>query len=426
MALTKVSNSMQSSAPASVLDFGAVGNGIADDTAALQACLNSVAGSSGNGYQETSKIVDLAGRNIAFTGKIYVPINVCFTNGTLTALNSSSWMVWRNPAIAGGSVAYAAYIPYMTSKNTNVVFACIVVLNVYIGARFNNCTFAGVVIVNSNSLWTEFSSFSQCVLNGNSTVGAAIRFDGNNTGTSPFSTGTGAGTSDGSCGYTNFTSGCTISSSAPIVGILVTGGAALYNANIQFYGAVYGTSPSGGFIYLEAGSINYCTFDVHLEDGGTGCNVISMDDGCNFWYNSGNIATSSTTMVMAQGGSVDIRGNSIFVVGVVLLDANGNTVFNGTSYMTLLVGDLKKRNIVPTSQINGSWTVNNLTVSGAGNISGTAGTQGMTNGFFYIPAATGAPSGVPTAISGSVPMYYDSTNNQFYIYNGAWKKVALT
>jgi len=41
-----------------------------------------------------------------------------------------------------------------------------------------------------------------------------------------------------------------------------------------------------------------------------------------------------------------------------------------------------------------------------------------------------APSNVPTAISGRLPMYYDSTNNQFYIYiyiyNTAWKKVALT
>ena len=60
-----------------------------------------------------------------------------------------------------------------------------------------------------------------------------------------------------------------------------------------------------------------------------------------------------------------------------------------------------------------------------GNIYGTSGTTGMTNGFFYIPAAAGAPTGVPTAVAGRVPMYYDTTNNQFYVYNGAWKKVTL-
>jgi hypothetical protein len=50
----------------------------------------------------------------------------------------------------------------------------------------------------------------------------------------------------------------------------------------------------------------------------------------------------------------------------------------------------------------------------------------MTNGFFYIPAASGAPTGVPSGVSGKVPMYYDLTNNQFYVYNTAWKKVTLT
>ena len=41
MSLTKVTYSMINSAPASVLDFGAVGDGIADDTLAIQAALNS-------------------------------------------------------------------------------------------------------------------------------------------------------------------------------------------------------------------------------------------------------------------------------------------------------------------------------------------------------------------------------------------------
>jgi len=70
--------------------------------------------------------------------------------------------------------------------------------------------------------------------------------------------------------------------------------------------------------------------------------------------------------------------------------------------------------------------VTTLSVTGTGNVySGNSVTQSMTDGFFYIPAAAGAPTGVPTSVSGRVPMYYDSTNNQFYVYNGAWKKVTL-
>lgn len=52
---------------------------------------------------------------------------------------------------------------------------------------------------------------------------------------------------------------------------------------------------------------------------------------------------------------------------------------------------------------------------------------GATNGFLYISSSAGAPTGVPTAFTGRVTLHYDSTNNQIYVYNGAWKKtVALT
>lgn len=68
-----------------------------------------------------------------------------------------------------------------------------------------------------------------------------------------------------------------------------------------------------------------------------------------------------------------------------------------------------------------------MRITGAGNIHPlTTSSTTMADGFFYIPAAAGVPTGVPTAVSGQVPMYYDSTNNRFYIYNGAWRSVALT
>lgn len=47
-----------------------------------------------------------------------------------------------------------------------------------------------------------------------------------------------------------------------------------------------------------------------------------------------------------------------------------------------------------------------------------------TTGFPYIPTCAGAPTGVPTAKTGMVPIVYDSTNNKLYVYNGAWKATA--
>lgn len=44
-----------------------------------------------------------------------------------------------------------------------------------------------------------------------------------------------------------------------------------------------------------------------------------------------------------------------------------------------------------------------------------------TDGFLYLPSCAGIPTGVPTAITGKVPIVVDSTNNKAYIYSGgAW------
>ena len=60
-----------------------------------------------------------------------------------------------------------------------------------------------------------------------------------------------------------------------------------------------------------------------------------------------------------------------------------------------------------------------------GNAVAATGVTTMTDGFFYIPAASGAPTGVPTAYASRVPLYYDTSGEALYVYNGAWKKVSF-
>jgi hypothetical protein len=45
-----------------------------------------------------------------------------------------------------------------------------------------------------------------------------------------------------------------------------------------------------------------------------------------------------------------------------------------------------------------------------------------TDGFLYIPACAGTPTGTPTAVTGMAPLVVDSTNNKLYFYSGgAWR-----
>lgn len=60
------------------------------------------------------------------------------------------------------------------------------------------------------------------------------------------------------------------------------------------------------------------------------------------------------------------------------------------------------------------------------NASGSALSTTATDGFTYIPTSAGAPTGVPTAYTGTVAMEYDTTNDKLCVYNGAWKCVVLT
>lgn len=55
-----------------------------------------------------------------------------------------------------------------------------------------------------------------------------------------------------------------------------------------------------------------------------------------------------------------------------------------------------------------------------------AGATNATSGFARISAAAGAPVGIPEAFAGNAALYYNTSTNELYAYNGAWRKVALT
>lgn len=59
--------------------------------------------------------------------------------------------------------------------------------------------------------------------------------------------------------------------------------------------------------------------------------------------------------------------------------------------------------------------------------SGTALSTSATTGHVMIPTCAGTPTGAPANNgTGQFAIIYDSTNNKLYVYNGAWKGVALS
>lgn len=132
----------------------------------------------------------------------------------------------------------------------------------------------------------------------------------------------------------------------------------------------------------------------------------------------------------------NITGSEVFPV-----------VSDGTTYQASVANLSSVFLPLAGGQIDGSVTINsggltvlaggvtatgNSTITGtlkaSGNISGTATpTTTMTTGFVHIPKAAGPPTGVPTAITGYAPLYFDSTNNRLYVYNttGGWKSTLL-
>lgn len=58
-------------------------------------------------------------------------------------------------------------------------------------------------------------------------------------------------------------------------------------------------------------------------------------------------------------------------------------------------------------------------------IYGAAATTGMTTGFVRIAAAAGPATGAVSSVSGRAAIYYDSSNDRLYVWNGTWKKTAV-
>lgn len=260
-------------------------------------------------------------------------------------------------------------------------------------------------------------------------------------------------TSRGGTGLSSFTSGSILYASST---------SALANSNLYSNGTNIGLNNSSPLAWSTGNALTIGTKAAFANDSNYGSIVAS-----NVYYNAGwKIATTGSVAggllavgnygrLYFYGTSSGTAGNAATLTQYFFIDgfAGGNATFgptsgaaqdisvnlsntnfysylnfqkNGTTYANLLAfygNGLYYNADTHYFRTYGGTVL--LTIDGNGNTYGPSGSTGMTNGFVYIPSASGAPTGVPTAVSGHAPMYYDSSANALYVYNGAWKKTLL-
>lgn len=132
-------------------------------------------------------------------------------------------------------------------------------------------------------------------------------------------------------------------------------------------------------------------------------------------------ATQGSHAIVVDG---DVLGKTEY------FGSDGSTYRAGANFRARVTGtpsasSMPTRFEISTTPVGSVASTVRVTVNPDGDIWATAGATTMAAGFFRIPSASGVPTGVPAAVSGTVPMYFDSTNNHFYIYSTTWKKVLL-
>jgi hypothetical protein len=167
----------------------------------------------------------------------------------------------------------------------------------------------------------------------------------------------------------------------------------------------------------------------------------------------GGSAVSGTLGVINGGtGQSNVFSDGDLLIGKSLgstlarakLTAGTNiTITNGSGTITISATGTGTGDVVgPGSATDGDFVLfdgaTGKLIKGAsyrqsgGDFIGPIGGSSMIDGFVYIPAGSGAPTGTPTNVSGTnVPMFFHTNNstntNVLYIHNGfAWKSVALT
>lgn len=194
----------------------------------------------------------------------------------------------------------------------------------------------------------------------------------------------------------------------------------------------YGTSdyPTGGranLIFLAAENWTntaqgtYIAFYTTATGGTTNAEKMRLDAAGNLGLGVTSLSAKFTSSKNNGGATTGAANAAIY-----LPEDESTIQGSGTSTQIRMGGNLVLGG-------NGSMFLqtggaNRISLDGNGNcILGTGAlATSTTNGFLYIAGGPGTPSGTPTSATGRYPLYYDSSANKLWIYNGSWRGVVVT
>lgn len=137
-------------------------------------------------------------------------------------------------------------------------------------------------------------------------------------------------------------------------------------------------------------------------------------------------------MAKSRGATIGTQTivNSQDGIGRISFNASDGTAFriaariNAEVDGTPAASDMPGRIILQTCPDGSITPTDRLRVDNAGNtvLNSAAISTSATDGFLYIAACAGTPTGTPTTYTGRAPLVIDTTNNKLYFYSGgAWR-----
>ena len=432
--------------------FAGVGNGTTDDTAAIQAAINSVptTGSAGvpgtkvylppGTYRVTStlnihqKSLIVSGAGVGNPTNYSTPGNQTTlmwdgaAAGTMFNVRDSKWVTFEDILFQGNSTNVPAELIYFQNAGGSI--------GTNAQLFVNRCHFGRFT-------WTNPSTSGTAA-----TVG--IRFGGTNANNDQFHF--------ADVVFEGCATGVKIDNSQSVWGLI---------SNALFDGSTTAGITTSAEVELHNATFNACALDLDINstarvtvrgyysEGATQCAELSGQGWLGVFggqiinhagmttntidHQSCGTTTGGLLLVglrMAQAGlthrKVKVRG-----VGtgggtrgtVTVIDCQGwdfadldiaNVAGGDVIDVTIVSNGMSLyRTLAASATLStGGWEFSSGSVVVGG---GAALATDATDGFLYIPTCAGTPTGAPTAKTGSCAMVFDTTNNKLYIFDGNWK-----